>query len=236
MKKTIVGLLSISILSMSVVANAYVAEVKFSGNDIMGYATDNLTGNKLIGDGYIAMTAETIRTYSTTTTTANSAGFNKWLDSLQTGQGIKSFNLWLQDGASNQAAMWGETIALTDPYSTAITVNAPTGWIGYAYTLQNEWGPAWTGRQLITFEAISSDYYLRPNNGLEFSFRADIMGNDGATGPDYQMWVGSGDIAGVNGESFYQRAVNAEATAVPGPAAILPFVGGLIVAARKRRK
>lgn len=217
---------------MSVVSNAYVATVSFKGSDIMAFAVDNPTSDPKIGDGYISLNTGTIRTYGAS---ADSASFNNWIGSLGSGEGVKYFNLWLQDGASNQAALWGETIALKDAYSDAITVNAPTGWIGYVYTIQDEWGPAWTGRKLICYEAVGSDYYLRSENDFKFSFTADIIGNNGATGPTYQMWIGTDGIAGHSGEGMFQRAILAEAS-VPGPAAALPFLGGLLMALKRRRK
>lgn len=218
---------------MSVVANAYLADVTFSGADIVAQATNNPLTTPAVGDGYIALPTGTIKTYGSS---ADAYSFNKWLDTLNEGYGIRSFNLWLQDGHSNQAAMWGETIALNDAYADNIIGYAPTGWTAEIVTCPDSWGAWWAGRKLITFYTEDENYYLRPGTELTFGFQADIIGNDGATGPNYNMWVGSSDVIGTSNEGLFQRSVNATATAVPGPAAVLPFIGGLIVAARKRRK
>ena len=71
------------------------------------------------------------------------------------------------------------------------------------------------------------------------------MGNDGATGPDYQMWVGAGGAnssdTGINqivsndGANYFQRAITAHV--VPEPATMLLFCLGLLgVAGVSRRK
>jgi hypothetical protein len=192
-----------------------------------------MTGTPVIGDGYVKSSTGTIRTYGST---GSPTAFNTWLDGLGDNEGISSFNLWLQDGYTNQAAMWGETLAFTDPYSNAITASASEGWTAsiYTMTLEDGWGAGWVGRKMIMYTANSAEYYLKPGNNVQFGFTADLMGNDGATGPDYQIWVGSDGIAGHSGENYFQRAVGA--SSVPGPAALLPFLGGLLLAVRRQRR
>jgi len=213
-------------------AQASVTTITFKGSDIVVDAslTPNIwptaNGVAAVGDGTIeGSTMTKIRTYTRTGTppAGDPTAFNAWLAGLGTGQGISGFNLWLQDDASNQAAMWGEKIALTNAYSTAITPFASSGWTASVYTVGDEWGSAWKGRQLITYTANSADYYLRPGTTADFGFTADIYGIGGATGPDYQIWVGSGNVVGVDG-GYFQRAITANA--VPEPTTIL--VWGLL--------
>jgi hypothetical protein len=212
--------------AVAVVAQASVQTITFNGSDIVANAplTVNTSGTPVIGDGRVDLTTGTIRTYNGATS-GDPAAFNAWLGSLGTGQGISSFNLWLQDGVTNQAAMWGETIALTSAYES-ITTFASAGWTASVYTLDGspaDWGPTWLGRELITYTANSPADYLRPGTDATFGFTADIYGFNDGTSP-YQMWVGSGDVVSTtlidtaNGGEF-QRAITA--TATPEPASII---------------
>lgn len=203
-------------------ASAAEVTIQFNGADIVAQspATVNNTGTPAVGDGKVEITtAQGTTTYTTYAgPKLDQAGFDGFIGGLSpAGQGVSWVQLWLQDGHSNQAAMWGETIALNDPYSDAIEVFAPEGWEGGVYTLGNEWGSAWTGRKLIQYWTEDPTAYLKLGSEAVFGFRADIVGNDGATGPEYQMWVGAGNDAyntGDVGGYFLQRAVTA---AVPEP-------------------
>ncbi|HPS54651.1 MAG TPA: hypothetical protein PLP05_03550 [Sedimentisphaerales bacterium] len=217
------------------VVSGAVTTIGFNGSDIMAYAssTVNTGSTPVVGDGYIALKSGVVKTYGTS---GSPSAFNGWLNSLSAGEGVAGFNLWLQDGASNQATMWGETIALTDAYSSAITTFASTGWTASVYTLTAaDWGAAWAGRQLICFEATSSEYYLRPGTTATFGFTADIIGWDGGTSP-YQMWVGSGSVVDGDVNGMFQRAITATAVVpVPG-AVILGSIGAGLVGWMRRKK
>ena len=227
------------VMAISGMASAAVNTITFNGSDIVGYAplTVNNTGTPVIGDGKVDLSTGTIRTYNGATS-GDPVSFNAWLGSLGAGQGISSFNLWLQDGVTDQSAQWGETIALTSAYES-ITTFASAGWTASVYTLNGsaaDWGPTWAGRELITYTADDAADYLRPGTTATFGFTADIYGFDGGTNP-YQMWVGSGDVVSTipidtaNGGEF-QRAI----TAVPEPATMcLLGLGALSLIRRKRR-
>jgi len=217
--------------------------ITFNGGDIVADAslTVNVTGTPIIGDGSIGLTSGEIRTYDRGEVAGNPAAFNAWLVSLVAGEGISQFNLWLQDGRSNQATMWGEDIALAS--TEGITVFAPSGWT--ALIEPAVWGGDFEGSQIIVYTASGSDYYLRPGNvPVEpFGFTATIMDefNEG-TGPDYQMWVGSadGDVVDIDvGQGLFQRAITATAVApVPEPltmASAFFAIGGLGAYMRRRR-
>lgn len=234
----------LALLHSGFAANAQASTVTFKGGDIVANASplinNNLTwaadrSTPIIGDGRVDFAVgQSIGTYTRPDTIVDPARFNQWLSSLVgDGLGISQFNLWLQDGNSNQAALWGETIALSDPYSSAITPFASSGWTASVYTLTDAdgWGLAWTGRKLITYTANDLSNYLKPGTTAEFGFTADIMGNNGATGPDYQMWVGAGGAnsdTGINqivtqdGATYFQRAINAH---VPDNGATLALLG-----------
>jgi hypothetical protein len=241
MRKFVVMSVTLAMFTATVAANASISTVLFKGSDIVAYAstTVNAGGTPVIGDGYLATSSGVIRTYDNSGTPGNPTAFNAWLNGLGAGEGISSFNLWLQDGASDQAGMWGETICLTDAYSSDITPFASTGWTASVYTLVvGDWGPDWAGRKLVTYTSTDPAYNLRPGTTVQFGFTADISGNDGATGPDYQMWVGAdgSGIVGHSGESYFQRSV--PACTIPEPATIIVWslLGGLglVFAWRKR--
>ncbi len=216
---------------------AIASTITFNGADILAYSTSvNTNTTPVIGDGRIDFSdgTQSIGTYQRADTNISSSAFNTWVDGLGVDQGISEFNLWLQDGASDQAALWGETIALTDAYSTDITPFASSGWTASVYTVGTEWGSSWEGRNLITYTANSSADYLRLNSTATFGFTADIMGNDGATGPEYQMWVGTSSIVTDDTADYFQRAISANA--VPEPATMLLFGIGLIGFAGVNRK
>ncbi|MBN2024535.1 MAG: hypothetical protein JW809_17280 [Pirellulales bacterium] len=236
---------------MSATAQASVATVTFDAADIVADAslTVNTTGTPIVGDGYIRIDGSTaIRTYEPNAegTSGNPIGFNAWLATLdEAGEGLSGFNLWLQDGRSNQATMWGEDVALAS--TDSITPFAPEGWTGSV--IDCPWGGAFADGKLIIYRANSEADYLRPGNvpaGL-FGFVADIMDFDGGTWPDYQIWVGAGNasqsddtgfdqLAGVAGGIYFQRAITANA--VPEPAALLVWsvfgALGLLGWARRR--
>ncbi len=242
MKKNLVGL-AVGLTMIGSQAFATPMTVTFSGADIMALSTGENPGTTPeIGDGRVDFNnAQSIGTYSRTDTDVSSSSFNNWINGLEADEGISYFNLWLQDGNSNQAALWGETIALTDAYSSAINAFSSSGWTGSVYTIGTEWGTAWEGRNLITYTANSVDDYLRLGSTATFGFTADIMGNNGATGPSYQMWVGAAgnDIVSDDGADYFQRAIEANAAPVPEPSTILLMgIGllGLVGYSRKRSK
>jgi hypothetical protein len=249
MEKTMKTLVTICavvtvILVISGLASATVTTITFNGSDIVApCVTPSTTGIPVVGDGAFSYTDGQIRTYTavpgvtvgTWTGTGNPVAFNNWLNGLDSeGEGLSGFNLWLQDGASNQAAMWGENISLTD--YTSITAFAPAGWS--AEVIPCPWGGTFAGSKLIAYTAENSNYYLRQNNvpvGV-FGFTANIN-----TVSDYQMWVGAGNasqsdtgvdqLAGVEGGVYFQRAI----TAVPEPATMsLLAIGALSLIRRKK--
>lgn len=212
---------------MATQAGAADGTVTFSGADIVSLSPTsvNSTGTPVIGDGRVDFSGTGGAKYSTYAGPyLDQSNFNSWIASLSTpGNGISYFNLWLQDGASNQAALWGETIALTNPYSTNIHPFASAGWTAEVYTIGTEWGSAWTGKQLITYWSADPNAYLSAGTTATFGFTADIMGNNGATGPNYQMWVGGNNDSQSYG---FQRAITA-VVAVPEPETFAMLLAGL---------
>lgn len=236
MRKMFLVIAALALLGLGA-TSAFADTITFKGSDIVAPAslTVNTTGTPIVGDGYIGgsgIIGGPIRTYdkyTAPTAIGNPVGFNSWLAGLGAGQGISVFNLWLQDGNSNQAALWGEEVALLDPFSTTIVPFASAGWTASVYTIGNEWGPSWFGRKLITYTADSTADYLRPGTTATFGFTADIVGNDGATGPDYQMWVGSGDVVGAGTDPLFQRAITASSSSsVPEPSSLSLLGIGLV--------
>jgi hypothetical protein len=252
MKKLIVTCAALTmILAISGLASAAVSTVVFSGSDIVApYSLPTVTqGTPVIGDGYINLASGTVRTYNNGSDPVNPAAFNTWLTSLNSapGQGISCFNLWLMDGKSDQAAMWGETMALANPYTTVISPFASAGWTASIYVVGNEWGPDWAGSEIVTYTADDPADYLKPGTTATFGFTADIVGLNGATGPDYQIWVGAGNsddgnpadnsivANGLATGAEFQRAVGAEVVPVPG-AILLGSIGvGLVGWLRRKR-
>ena len=237
MKK--VFLLLVAVVVMHTTYAGATSMVTFNGADIIAHATSiNSSTTPTIGDGRIDFSDSTlsIGTYQRDNTTISTTAFNSWIDGLGADEGISSFNLWLQDGHSNQAAMWGETIALADATDSNITAWASSaGWTASVYTVGTEWGSWWEGRNLITYTANSVDDYLRPGSTVTFGFTANIIGNDGAVGPEWQMWVGTSDIVDDSAADFFQRAI--QANTVPEPTTMTLFgIGLLSLAGITRRK
>lgn len=230
--RKILCLLGVAVAMLATQAEATVSTVYFDGADIVAKAptTVNTTNTPVIGDGKVETASGAIRTYGTT---ADATAFNNWIDGLSNpGSGISSFNLWLQDGHSNQAALWGETIALSNPYSVDIHPFASAGWHAEVVSAPDSWGTWWAGRQIISYWSDVPDAYLSIGTSATFGFTADIIGNDGATGPNYQMWIGSNYPTGSG--LLFQRAINAE---VPEPASLALFGLALAgLAAARRRK
>lgn len=243
MKKLLVGLMAgLLMLCLSTIASATVMEVTFNGADIMAHATGyNPNTTPVVGDGAIKFTDNSqIATYNRTSSVNDYTAFNSYLDGFTTDEGISKFNLWLMDGDSNQAGLWGETIALTDRYDANITTSASSGWTGSVYTIGTEWGASWEGKKLITYTADTAADYLRIGSTATFGFTADIFATANALGPNYQMWVGAdgGDVIdGGTAASLYQRAISVNTAPVPEPAtALLLGIGLLSLAGVSRKK
>ena len=251
MKRFTIAVLLVAAMVVSAsMAQASMTTITFGGSDIVAPAslTVNTSGTPIVGDGYIKIgSSVAIRTYESNPegTSGNPSGFNSWLSGLTAeGQGLSGFNLWLQDGRSGQAALWGEDIALES--TDSIVPFAPTGWSGSV--IDCPWGGAFTGGKLIVYTANTSADYLRPNNVPEglFGFTADLMGYDGGTGPDYQMWVGAGNaaqsdtgvdqLAGVVDGVYFQRAITANTVPEPASLIVWSLLGVLGIGAAWRRR
>jgi hypothetical protein len=179
MKKLAASCAIVAVFAMAVIAQASVATITFNGSDVVApYSLSTVTqGVPVVGDGYIALASGTVRTYNNGSNPADPDAFNQWIASLNSasGQGISCFNLWLMDGKSNQAAMWGENIALANPDTTVISPFASTGWTASVYVVGDEWGADWKGSELVTYTADDAAYYLRPGTMATFGFTADII-------------------------------------------------------------
>jgi len=246
MKKISAIMLCLAVVASASTAQAAIKTITFSGADIVALASPvvNTTGIPIIGDGEVTpVGADQIRTYdSVLGVTVGSwsgqgdpAAFNTWLNSLGEGEGVSEFGLWLQNGNSNQAGMWGETLALVDPYSDEIYPFASPGWTASVHTL-TVWGPSWEGRKLITYTADAPEYYLRPGMDADFGFTADVFEYANRTGPEHQIWVGANDIHSLDGTTSFQRAVGASVVPEPASIAVWSLLGAVCVAGALRRR
>jgi hypothetical protein len=179
---------------------------------------------------------------------ASTAGFNAWLGSLASkpGQGISEFNLWLQDGVTDQANAWGENISITD-FTKPITGIGPTGWIASVIDAPLAWGDAFKGRKEIVFSTTDPNAYIRPGYDGVFEFTAETSAVVGGT---YAIWVGAGgdgvgdsqnapgsvhhDEWSYDGTQYssdptdnFQRVITAEAVPEPATIIIWSLLGGL---------
>ncbi|MHB9036280.1 MAG: hypothetical protein ACYC64_06410 [Armatimonadota bacterium] len=252
-KTLVVGMLLCSALVLAAIpASAAMTTITFEGADIVAPAiSSNSTSTPIVGDGAIDGSGYKIATYASLTRAQNPGAFDAWLGSLDAGEGISEFNLWLQNGITEQSGWWGENIAIQD-WNAAISASAPHGWT--ASVIAN---PYFTGRKMVAYWTDNPDCYLRPGiASTTFSFTADTSG---IPGHDYQIWVGSGyglagdtNLSGSGGlindgwsygstnyaaVNSFQRAVGANAAAVPEPMSIMLGIMGLAsVAGLKRLK